>query len=230
MITVIVCTNRQAFLPKIIENFERQTLEEKELIIVVNSTFSKVDGIGYPYIQIPKEVSLGACLNQGTRLAKYDYVTKMDDDDYYGPNYLNEVYEALVLTDADVVGKSSFYIYFKSKEELRLYNPNYENQWIINNGPFKSSDFLSGATLAFKKKILNRVSFPDVNVGEDSGFQRQCYESGLKMYSLSKEHYVYLRYNAPLHHHSDASETLLRRRSRFIANTSTLEKYVDTKK
>ncbi|MEH7087214.1 hypothetical protein V7139_31620, partial [Neobacillus drentensis] len=150
--------------------------------------------------------------------------------DYYGPDYLNEVYEALVLTDADVVGKSSFYIYFKSKEELRLYNSNYENQWIVNNGPFKSSDFLSGATLAFKKKILNRVSFPDVNVGEDSGFQRLCYENGLKMYSLSKEHYVYLRYNAPAHHHSDASDALLRRRSRFIANTSTLEKYVNTKK
>ncbi|MEH7083470.1 glycosyltransferase, partial [Neobacillus drentensis] len=98
MITVIVCTNRQAFLPKIIENFERQTLEEKELIIVVNSTFIKVDGIGYSFIQIPEEVSLGACLNQGTRLAKYDFVTKMDDDDYYGPDYLNEVYEALVLT------------------------------------------------------------------------------------------------------------------------------------
>ena len=230
MITVIACTNRQAFLPKIIENFQRQTLVEKELIILVNSTSMKVDSVGYPFIQIPEEVSLGACLNQGIRLAKYDFVTKMDDDDYYGPNYLKEVYEALVQTDADVVGKRSFYIYFKSNEELRLYNPNHENQWIVNNGTFTSSDFLSGATLAFKKKILDRVSFPNVNIGEDSGFQRLCYEKGMKVYSLSKEHYAYLRYDDPQHHHSDALESLLRKRSRFKVNTSTLEKYVNPKK
>ena len=230
MISVIACTNRQAFLPKIIENFQRQTLVEKELVIVVNSTVMKVDGIGYPIIQLPEEVSLGACLNQGVRLAKYDFVTKMDDDDYYGPEYLKEVNEALVRTDADVVGKSSFYIYFQSNEELRLYNPNNENRRIVNNRPYKNADFLSGATLTFKKSILNQVSFPDVNVGEDSGFQRLCYEKGLKIYSLSKEHYAYLRYDAPQHHHSDAGEPLLRRRSRFIANTSILEKYVNTKK
>ncbi|PGY09716.1 glycosyltransferase [Bacillus sp. AFS031507] len=230
MISVVACTNRQAYLPKIFENFHRQTLVKKELIIIVNSTVMEVDSVGYQILKIPEEVSLGACLNKGVRLAKYDFVTKMDDDDYYGPEYLKEVYEALVQTDADVVGKSSFYIYFKKNNELRLYNPNRENRWVVNNGPYKSAYFLSGATLAFKKKILDKVSFPNVDVGEDSGFQRLCFESGLKMYSLSKEHYTYLRYTDPLHHHSDARESLLRRESRFIVHTASIEKYVNTKK
>ncbi|MEH7309156.1 glycosyltransferase family 2 protein [Neobacillus drentensis] len=229
MISVVACTNRQAYLPKIIENFQRQTLVEKELIIVANAAFMEASGVGYPIFQIPEEVSLGACLNQGVRLAKYDFVTKMDDDDYYGPDYLKEVYETLVQTGADLVGKCSFYIHFQKNKELRLYNPNHENQWIVNNGPFKSSDFLHGATLAFKKKILDQVRFPEVNVGEDSGFQLLCYESGLKMYSLSKDHYAYLRYTDPQHHHSDAKEPLLRRRSRFIVNTASIEKYINIK-
>jgi cellulose synthase/poly-beta-1,6-N-acetylglucosamine synthase-like glycosyltransferase len=230
MISVIACTNRQAYVPKIIENFQRQTLLEKELIIIINSTVMAVDIVGYQVLRIPEKVSLGSCLNKGISLAKYDYVTKMDDDDYYGPDYLKEVYDALLRTNADVVGKSSFYIYFQKNEELRLYNPNRENQWIVNHGPYKGAYFLSGATLAFKKKVLDQVSFPDVNVGEDSDFQRRCFEAGLKMYSLSKDNYAYFRYNDPLHHHSDAGESLLRRRSRFIVNTASIEKYLHTKK
>ncbi|MEH7480108.1 glycosyltransferase [Neobacillus drentensis] len=230
MISVVACTNRHGFVPNIIENFRRQSLIEKELIIIVNSSTLKVDIAGYKILQFPEEVSLGECLNKGMSLANFDYVTKMDDDDYYGPEYLKEVYEALVQKNADVVGKRSFYIYFNKNEELRLYNPNRENQWIVNNGPYKSSYFLSGATLAFKKKILDKISFPDVNVGEDSGFQRLCFENELKMYSLSKEHYAYIRYNDPRHHHSDAREQFLRRRSNLIVNTTSIEKYFENTK
>lgn len=230
MISVIACTNRQSFVPNIIENFQRQSLIEKELIIIVNSSTMKIDIAGYKIRHFPDEVSLGECLNKGISLANYDYVTKMDDDDYYGSDYLKEAYEALVQNNADVVGKSSFYIYFKKNNELRLYNPNRENRWIVNNGPYKSSYFLSGATLAFKKKILEKVSFPYVNVGEDSGFQRLCFDNGLKMYSLSTEHYAYVRYNDSGHHHSDARESLLRRSSHFIVNTTSIEKYFDNTK
>jgi hypothetical protein len=227
MISVIACTNRQAFVPNIIENFHRQTLIEKELILIVNSSVMEVDITEHKILRFPEEVSLGACLNQGGSVAHYDYVTKMDDDDYYGPEYLNEAYETLVRTGADMVGKSSFYIYFKKNHELRLYNPNRENRWIVNNGPYKSSYFFSGATLTFKKKILDKIHFPEVNVGEDSGFQRLCFENGMNLYSLSKEHYAYIRYNHPRHHHSDAKEQFLRRQSHFIVNPLSIEKYFD---
>jgi glycosyltransferase involved in cell wall biosynthesis len=230
VISVIACTNRQAYVPNIIKNFQRQTLFEKELIIIVNSLEMEVELAGDKILRFPEEVSLGECLNKGVSEAKYDYVTKMDDDDYYGPDYLKEVYEALVQKKADVVGKSSFYIYFQKNEELRLYNPNCDNRWIVNNGRYKSAYFFSGATLAFKKTVLDKISFPDVNVGEDSGFQRLCFEGGLKMYSLSKANYAYLRYNDPLHHHSDAKEPLLRRKSRFIVNAASIEKYVNSKR
>ncbi|NHC40736.1 glycosyltransferase [Bacillus sp. MM2020_1] len=227
MISVIACTNRQDFVPNIIENFKRQTLVEKELIIIVNSSVMAVDFAEHKILRFPEGVSLGTCLNQGVSEAHYDFVTKMDDDDYYGHDYLREVYGTLVQTDADVVGKSSFYIYFKKNHELRLYNPNRENRWIVNNGPYKSSYFLSGATLAFKKKIHDKIRFPDVNVGEDSGFQRLCFENGLKMYSLSKEHYAYIRYNDPRHHHSDAKAQFLRRQSHFIGHPPSIEKHFD---
>ncbi|MFF2446621.1 glycosyltransferase family 2 protein [Neobacillus sp. NPDC058068] len=228
MISVIVCTNRQEFVNSIILNFQKQTLEEKELILIVNSTsMHVVGGKSDKLLQLSEEISLGECLNRGVSLAKYEYIAKMDDDDYYGPNYLMEAYQTLKQTDADVVGKSSFYIYFKKNQELRLYNLNRENRWIINNRPYQTSYFFSGATLVWKKHIFTTVQFPDVNLGEDSGFQRLCYEKGMKMYALSKEHYAYLRYPDPMHHHSDAMEQQLRRRSKFITNVVSIESYLD---
>lgn len=223
MITVVACTNREDFVQSIINNFQKQTLVEKELILILHALDINIDPKGHKVLHLPEEMSLGECLNQGVKLAKFQYVAKMDDDDYYGPDYLMEAYQTLIQTSADLVGKSSFYIYFKNNQELRLYNPNFENRWIVNNGPYQSSFFLSGATMVFRKCIFSRVLFPDVNIGEDSGFQKLCYENGMKIYALSKDHYAYLRYPDSVHHHSDVKEPLLKRRSRFIANVPSVE-------
>ena len=226
MISVIACTNREEFVPNIMANFQRQSLKEKELILIVHSSNFHVEGA----LHFPNEMSLGECLNEGVSTATYKYVTKMDDDDYYGSGYLTEVYESLLHTGADVVGKSSFYLYFQQEQLLQLYNPNQENRWIVNHGPYKTKYFLSGATLAFKKEILSQVAFPAVNLGEDSSFQQMVYFKGLKMYCLSKEHYAYVRYPKQTHHHSDVSDSLLKRRSQFVTYTSSVEEYFKRKK
>ena len=228
MISVVACTNRAEFIPNIMANFQKQTLKEKELILILNS--SKLNVEIENVLQFPEEMSLGECLNRGVASAKYDVVAKMDDDDYYGPDYLTEAYVALLQTNADIVGKSSFYIYFKKSQEVHLYNPKRENCWILNHGHYKSSYFMSGATMAFKKDIFKKINFSHVNQGEDSVFQRSCFENGLKMYAISKEHYAYVRYAAQQHHHSDVSDGLLRRRSRFVANAPSIEDYFQMKR
>ncbi|WP_043932672.1 glycosyltransferase family 2 protein [Bacillus sp. EB01] len=238
MTSVVVCTNRESFLPNILYNFQRQSLKEKELILIVNSMrvnleeiYKKLprNKIKFQLRQFPEEMSLGNCLNKGVDIASSKYIAKMDDDDFYGSQFLLEARETLDHTKADIVGKSSFYVYFKRDQELRLYNPNHENRWILNNGndQYRSSYFFSGATLVFKKDIFKSVSFPDLNRGEDSGFQRECFQQGMKMYSLSKEHYVYMRYNQPTHHHSDVNDFLLKRRSIYADIPSIMPGFYD---
>ncbi|WP_052948607.1 glycosyltransferase [Mesobacillus campisalis] len=238
MISIIACTNRKEFVHNIISNFQKQLIQKKELILIVNSSkfdfkdieylFGRID-FKYKFLHFPSKVSLGECLNKGVEEASYNYIGKMDDDDLYGPLYLKEGYETICETNADVVGKSSFFIYFNSDQELRLYNPKMENRWILNTGQnvYKSSYFFSGATLIMKKDVFKRVTFPNVSVGEDSEFQRQCFYGGFKMYSLSKDNYVYIRYIQTGHHHSDATENLLKRRSCFSAKIPSIEEYFE---
>lgn len=233
MVSVIACTNREEFINNIIHNFQKQKLKDKELVLILNT--NKIDfditnrmlkgmDINYQIFQFSDETSLGECLNKGGEAASYDLVAKMDDDDFYGPGYLQEAYSILSQTDADLVGKSSFYIYFNKTRELRLYNPNHENCWIVNKGDrqYKTEYFLSGATLVFKKKLFNHVSFPAINIGEDSAFQQLCFKNKLKIYSLSKDHYAYIRSEKLSHHTSTIREEILRRRSNFVSNNTTL--------
>ena len=135
-ISVITPTIREENINNIIENFERQNYERKELIIVLNyinpnikkweSILSKYDNIEISMIN-PK-YSLGECLNHAITKSKFDYIAKFDDDDYYGPNYLNESMFQLENRDANIIGKSCIYIYFKDKKALGLRNESKENR------------------------------------------------------------------------------------------------------
>ncbi|WP_100486649.1 glycosyltransferase family 2 protein [Sporolactobacillus pectinivorans] len=238
MISVVVSTYRPQFIDNIIENFSKQTLVEKELILILNTgdidvfPFKKklaecgVRGVIYP---LSADISLGECLNQGAKRASYPTIAKFDDDDYYGKYYLEEAQHVLTETGAEVIGKRSFFIYFKNKNELRLYNPNHEHVWVLNHGQsaYKRTYFFSGATLVIKKRIAETYPFPNTNVGEDNWFQKNCFLNEIKMYATSKMNYAYLRYPSPHHHTSESQDFLLKKKSNWVTRTMNFNLVVD---
>ncbi|KGP91151.1 hypothetical protein N780_17790 [Pontibacillus chungwhensis BH030062] len=227
MISVIVCTKRPEFIENIIRNYKRQSVPYKELILLLHSkefNLSKVQKtmkdlqIQAQCFQLDKNQSLGECLNYGNRIATYDLVAKLDDDDYYEDHFLKEAVQTITSKQCAVVGKGSFQIYLQAFGELRLYHPHHQNRWVTKNveESFSSKHFLCGATMVWNRCLVGTNPFPDVNQGEDSGLQRRCFERGLPMYSTSEQHYIHIRYNDPAHHTSDMKDTLLRSRSTFI--------------
>src|SRR5690606_27104414 len=144
--------------------------------------------------QVHEKVTLGECLNLGMRKAKYAYIAKFDDDDYYSPFYLQEAYDAIKLTNAKVIGKCSIYIYFLNERVLCEYNQKYENTYL------DSYRVLQGSTLVIHKEIFTKFEFPHVNIGEDLRFQQLCKKKGISLYSTSKFNYMYVRYENKGHH------------------------------
>ena len=96
----IICVNvtnkGYTYLQNIINNFIRQDYENKKLIIIFNSNINKdtvkdilySNGIMEYILEIIPDKTLGECLNHSTTLLEYDIWCKMDDDDYYGKDYL----------------------------------------------------------------------------------------------------------------------------------------------
>ena len=97
-VTVITPTNSLTSLNNILENFNRQDLKEKELIIIINN--NKIDESKWKNLvskynnikvyKLSENISLGRCLNFGVNKAKFDIIAKFDDDDYYGSKYLSD--------------------------------------------------------------------------------------------------------------------------------------------
>ncbi|MFC3886629.1 glycosyltransferase family 2 protein [Bacillus songklensis] len=200
MVSIVCCSMRQNFMENVFQNYERQAWKEKELIIILNKDNMDItkweerakQSQGVSVYQLSEEVTLGECLNYGIEKAKYDFIAKFDDDDYYAPHYLAQSMEALEEMNADIVGKRTVYMYFENLRTLAIHRPGNENMFVEGE--------LMGATLLFKKEISEQVRFRHKNKGEDSTFLRKCRTKGYRMYSTDKCHYACLRASTPEHH------------------------------
>jgi len=57
--------------------------------------------------------TLGTILSSLAQESSCDFITKMDDDDYYGPEHLRDLLDAALDTKAEVVGRAMNYIFLE---------------------------------------------------------------------------------------------------------------------
>jgi cellulose synthase/poly-beta-1,6-N-acetylglucosamine synthase-like glycosyltransferase len=218
VVSIVCCTIRQNFMENVFQNYENQVWKEKELIIILNKDDMEItkweerakQSQGVSVYQLPERTYLGQCLNYGIEKAKYDIIAKFDDDDYYAPNYLAQSMKALKEMNADIVGKATYYMYFEDSKSIAIHRPGRENKFITK---------LKGATLLFKKQIMEKVRFPNKNLGEDAVFVKQCKNQGYILYSTDRCNYACLRASTSGHHTWGRSNEWLLERSYVLCET-----------
>lgn len=207
MVSIITCTNREEFIENVFNNYEQQTWQDKELIIVLNKDSMNIDkwiekAKNYPNVfvyQLHEKATLGDCLNYGVFRASGEIIAKFDDDDYYGPNYLSNAMAAFQNKDVMVAGKGSYYIYFKNKKAL-VFVSNTENSF---------ADTVAGASLIFRKQVFYYVRFEKVNRAEDYFFIDECKKAGINIYSLDRHDFAVIRHNTENHTWKISDEDLM---------------------
>lgn len=191
--SIITVTNRSYCIKNLIQNYINQKFKSKELIIIINSNVISIEDFKI-YDQIPniklfkldESISLGQCLNFAVCKSIYSYIAKFDDDDYYGPNYLNEVYNIFLSVNCDIVGKNKTYYYFEKLNRLMIKKNGVENN-------FYSS--IMGSTLCFKKEIFYKTKFKDINNREDYHFNKDCINNGYKIFSSSSYNHIVFKHS-----------------------------------
>lgn len=192
-VTIITPTNKPCYLENILQNYFRCNYPNIELIIIFNSNSFNIDKYkqilsktkNISIYQLDETVSLGDCLNAGVIHSSYEYIAKMDDDDYYGANYIGDLMNIFNYTDADFVGKTSHFIYFENNNLLGVWYNGHENMYV---------NAVAGSTFLIKKYIFNSIKFNSLNASEDCDFIAQYNSLGLKIYSGDKFNYVYNRH------------------------------------
>lgn len=207
MISIITSTIRDNCIENVFENYRRQDWNEKELIIILNNDdmYSEIwfkmarkhENV-FVY-RIEEEATLGDCLNFGIEKARYDFIAKFDDDDYYGPSYLSQSMNALSSSDEiGIVGKNSYYIYFA--EDKQLYQPKTDEAGFV--------DHVSGATMFFKREVWEKIKFRKRNRAEDYFFINDVLNAGYKIYSTNKHNFAVIRKNEKYHTWKQSNQEL----------------------
>jgi hypothetical protein len=89
MISSICASNRPAFIPRVVAQWQAQTCSDRELVIVQNADESPAPvPAGIVSVIAPAGTLLGAKLNLGIAAAHGGLFHKWDDDDLYAPGFL----------------------------------------------------------------------------------------------------------------------------------------------
>lgn len=198
LITTITCTNKPHLIENILDNFERQNYQNRELILVLNNNSIQLAGVldktekleNIKVYNIDENITLGKCKNKAIIDSKGDFIAFFDDDDYYSECYLTNAINELINRDADIVGKVCCFFYFKKNKKLTLKYKGQENQFI---------HWVNGSGMVVKRAVFNNVLFRDINLGDDKFFIEDCWKFKTKIYATGHDDCVVIRDNDEFH-------------------------------
>lgn len=217
-VSVICASSRSRCIPNLLENYNKQIYPVKELIMVINHNSINSEEWAartsahrdIKIFQLDEQVSLGECLNFAVEQSQYEIIARFDDDDYYAPGYLSNAVNRLRTLKVEVLGKGCRYVYFMESRILALIAP------YLENCPTES---LGGATIMAKKSVFDKIKFPPLNLGEDTGFLHSCALAGITTYSADRYNYAVIRHN-PLYDHTwQVDHDTLLNTAQFVAVT-----------
>lgn len=157
-VTVVVFQNNKKNLRPILECYNDQVWEKKELILVMDSE----------------------CVNVAAVKASYRYITIFNQDDYYAPHFLTDLMHALQYSNADLVGKGTYYSY--SGHNPRVQHEGRENRFV---------DCLNAFAMVAAKEVFSHIRLEGNSKEVQRQFFRNCINQGYRIYSSDKYNYVH---------------------------------------
>ena len=202
--------NEEKYIRKAIESILNQSLKDLELIIINDgSTDNTLDIINsfdderITVIDNGQNIGPGASRNKGIGIAKGEYISFLDGDDWFSLNALEECYREAKAKDTDI---TMFQMLNYDDETGRIY----ENDWFNLNSfdesfdgrvfaPEECKDFLfdlsvSGSQKIYRNSFLQQsdVRFPEGILFEDMPFFFEIYLKARRI-SIIRKHFYYRR-------------------------------------
>jgi glycosyltransferase involved in cell wall biosynthesis len=156
-VSVIAATNRPAYLRHLVGQIVRQTYPEIEPILVLHGDHFPPDlvasadarlGESAKVVLVPDSVVFGDALNLGLEQASGAFVTKMDDDDWYGNHHLWDLVLAADYSGAHLTGKAAEFVYLADLDvTIRRFE----------DGAEQPSTTLAGGAMLMRRDDMNAI-------------------------------------------------------------------------
>ncbi len=197
-VSAIVPTMRPQQLAPIWKLLHHQTCKNLELVLLTHG-FDCTDSREVAELRerwplkhveiVPMETSakLGELMNKGVQIASGDYVAKIDDDNYYGPNYLSDLLAAFSWTDAQVVGKWAHYVHIGDETGPTVLR--------FADSEHRYVKLVQGGTILTPREVALDIEFEPLPRRVDTTFLEKVRASGGLVYASDRFNFVSNRTN-----------------------------------
>jgi len=129
-ITVVGYASAKEELTQLLDSYERQIYQNKNLVIIVSQSIDvnhvSLDGITVIYEEDAFHKSVSDFSSSSS------YISGMVSEDHYGKNYLMDLALATCYSDSKIIGKASYYYRGEEEQKLTLLNADL-SYCIVNN-------------------------------------------------------------------------------------------------
>ncbi|HEY7222781.1 MAG TPA: glycosyltransferase [Micromonosporaceae bacterium] len=123
-VTAVVVSRRPHYVPRVLEYLAAQTYPRLEVVLAMHGVDldapaqAAVDSLTLPVqtLALPADLNLGQALAEATLLARGSLLTKVDDDDRYGPEHVWDLVLARRYSGATLVGKIAEFVHLATHE------------------------------------------------------------------------------------------------------------------
>ncbi|TMR92144.1 glycosyltransferase family 2 protein [Nonomuraea basaltis] len=197
-VSIVMSSKRPALVGAALAQMERQRGVEAEVLLGLHGVaFEQVRAVvercalPVTWVEAAASVPFGEVLNRAAALASGDYLAKWDDDDWYGPRHLSDLFMALTYAGADVVGTTAEFFYLEPlKATIR-------RTTFASGARYPSevwSDHVAGGTIMVPLVKFREIGgFPGLSRAVDLEFLKVAHQSGARIYRTHGLGYVLRR-------------------------------------
>ena len=189
-VSVLLVSRRPDLLPTVLDQLAAQTYRNLEVVVVVHGERAfevpaRLRGLVTHSVALGADVPFGAVLAHATTLADGELLTKVDDDDLYGPHHVWDLVLAWLSSGAQVVGKRAQYVYVAERDVTVHRKLAVENVVKV----------VAGGTMLLSAADLAAVGgWRPVPRSVDRGLLERLHEAGGSIYATEGLGYVYVRH------------------------------------
>lgn len=178
-ITITTPSYRRDLLDNCVTNYDNFNYPDKELILVYNGdnlptkenlNIANRSDITVTYV--PSDLFAGAALNLGHIVSSGKYIFRIDDDDYYGKNYILDMFFIARSVGAELFGKSPVPLIFEGNDSIYVKKDTKDLTIVNIDAIHEGKIWIGGNTVSGLTDFFNTNPYFDTAYGAaDSSMQ-----------------------------------------------------------
>ena len=208
LISIIVPIYKvETYLRMCLNSIEHQNYSNIEVLLINDGSPDSSGEICQEYVSrdsrfyyFKKENGgLSDARNYGIERSNGKYITFIDSDDWVEPTYIDDMYQAALKNDSEIV--VSNYTRFDVKENHYLihvcddyYEETYEGEELINQLPLlelRDYSFVTSWGILFSRSLFDNIRFPKGKLTEDSRTNYKLFAKSSRSTYIHKSLYIY---------------------------------------